>query len=92
MKRKWADTPCLQCYHKDIRSICVVSVRRRQKIQTRAREWMGTVKKRRGFGFWFRHIGVVLSQCLVCLRTKKLCSLFHGLFPNNEATREAAIE
>ena len=32
----------------------------------------------------FGHIGVVLSQCLACLRTKTLCGVFHGLFSNNE--------
>jgi len=45
---------------------------------------IGTVTKRRGFGC----IGVVLSQCLRCLRIKKFCSLFHGQFRNIEATIE----
>jgi len=56
------------------------------------REGIGAVTKYTGFGRSFEHIKVVLSQRLLFLRTKELCSLFHGLFRINEAIREATIE
>ena len=37
-----------------------------------------------------KRIGAV--KCLPCVRTKKLCGPFHGLFWNNQATREVTIE
>jgi len=64
-----------------------------KKFQTRSREQIGAVKKCKGFGCSFGCnfgcIGVVLSQHLANLRTKKLSSLFHDLFPYNEVTHEA---
>jgi len=63
-----------------------------KKVQTRAHQWIARVKKRKGFGCSFGRIGVVLSQCPVGLRTKKLRNLFHGLPHNNQATRELTIE
>jgi len=41
-----------------------------EKFQTRSREPIGAVIKRESFGRSFGRIGVVLSQHLVCLRTK----------------------
>jgi len=52
------------------------------KFQTRSHKQIGPIKKHKGFGHNCRCIGVVLSQCLACPRTEKLCRLFH----NNKAT------
>ena len=54
-------------------------------------EQVGTIKEREVFWESFGLIRVVLSPHLVRLRTEK-CSLVHGLFCNNEGTREATIE
>jgi len=72
---------------RNIRWIPVHSVRRRQKHFRRERERIGAVKNRKDFGSSFGRIGVVLSQRLAYLRTKKLCHLFRGLFRSKEATR-----
>jgi len=52
---------------------------------------IGAVKNVK-FQVQFGRIGVVLLPRLAWLRTEKLCTLFHSLFRNNEATHEVTIE
>ena len=51
----------------------------RQKISDAIPQTDWRSQKAQGFGCSFKHIGVVLSQRLGSLRTKRLCRLFHGL-------------
>ena len=69
-----------------IRPICVTSTRHRQRISNAITRTDGAVKKCKGSGRNFGRIGVVLSLCLACPKTKKLCSLLH----NNEVTQAIA--
>ena len=57
------------------------------KFQTPSCEQIGGAKN-----CSFECFVVVLSQRLAFLRAEKLYSLFHGLFRDNEGTREATVE
>jgi len=72
-----------------IRPICVITVRRRQKISDAGSTQL---KNPKVLGAFLGSSELSSLNVLRVLTTKRLCRIFHGLFRNNGATREATIE